>query len=119
MTCNKAFDASTATCLQAAFALAENQIIGFNGNLTRQLTHNGGGYIFKTNSASQWALNDDGSLVVLSTQILGTRNTGWTAMTGTANKATAYDTSTVTLAQLAGRVMSLQAALTQHGLIGT
>jgi hypothetical protein len=39
-------------------------------------------------------------------------------MTGTANENTVYDTATVTLAQLAGRVMALQAALTTHGLIG-
>jgi hypothetical protein len=52
------------------------------------------------------------------TKVLGARDTGWTAMTGSTNKATAYDTSTVTLAQLAGRVMALQAALTTHGAIG-
>ncbi len=53
------------------------------------------------------------------TQLLSsTRDTGWSAMTGTTNKATVYDTATVTLAQLAGRVMALQAALTGHGLIG-
>ena len=51
-------------------------------------------------------------------QVVGPRETNWSAMTGTANKATTYDTSTVTLAQLAGRVMALQAALTTHGLIG-
>jgi len=39
-------------------------------------------------------------------------------MTGSSNKATSYDTSTVTLAQLAGRVMAMQAAITTHGLIG-
>jgi len=54
-----------------------------------------------------------------SVQVLGARDTGWAAMTGTTNKATVYDTSTVTLAQLAGRVMALQAALTTHGAIGT
>lgn len=53
------------------------------------------------------------------TKVVGARDTGWAAMTGTANKNTVYDTATVTLAQLAGRVMSLQAALTTHGLIGT
>lgn len=51
-------------------------------------------------------------------QVVGARDTGWTAMTGTPNKAATYDTSTVTLAQLAGRVAQLQAALTTHGLIG-
>lgn len=52
-------------------------------------------------------------------QVVGARDTGWTAMTGTPDKATAFATSTVTLAQLAGRVMQLQASLTTHGLIGT
>lgn len=51
-------------------------------------------------------------------KVVGARDTGWAAMTGTANEATVYDTATVTLAQLAGRVMALQAALTTHGLIG-
>jgi hypothetical protein len=46
------------------------------------------------------------------------KNTGWAAMTGTPDKATAFATSTVTLAQLAGRVMSLQAAITALGAIG-
>ncbi len=44
--------------------------------------------------------------------------TGYTAMTGTPDKATAYGTGTVTLAQLAGRVAQLQADLTSHGIIG-
>ena len=52
------------------------------------------------------------------TQVVGVRATGWTAMTGTTDKASAFATSTVTLVQLAGRVMALQAALTLHGLIG-
>lgn len=52
------------------------------------------------------------------TQVLTTRRTGYTAMTGTPDKVTAYATSTVTLAQLAGRVAQLQADLTTHGLIG-
>lgn len=61
-------------------------------------------------SGNTYAVND--------VQVVAARDTGWTAMTGTANKGTAYDTATVTLAQLAGRVMSLQAALTTHGLLG-
>ena len=52
------------------------------------------------------------------TQVVGARDTGWVAMTNTANKNTAYDTTTVTLPQLAARVKSLQDALTTHGLIG-
>lgn len=59
------------------------------------------------------------SYKVGSNQVVGARDTGWSAMTGTTNEAAVYDTATVTLAQLAGRVMALQAALTTHGLIGT
>ena len=55
---------------------------------------------------------------VNATQVVGPRVTGYAAMTGSANKATVYDTATVTLAQLAGRIMQLQADLTTHGLIG-
>lgn len=57
-------------------------------------------------------------ILIDSVQVVGARDTGWTAMTGSSNENTAYDTSTVTLAQLAGRVMAIQAALTTHGLIG-
>ena len=51
-------------------------------------------------------------------QVVSDRDTGYAAMTGAGNKGTVYDTTTVTLAQLAGRVMSLQASLSTHGLIG-
>ena len=57
-------------------------------------------------------------LRIAGTQVVGPRDTGWAAMTGTSNKNTTYDTLTVTLAQLAGRVMSMQTALTNHGLLG-
>lgn len=56
---------------------------------------------------------------VAGTQVLAARDTGWAAMTGTPNKNTVYDTATVTLPQLAGRVASIQAAMTTHGSIGT
>ncbi|RWO40103.1 MAG: hypothetical protein EOS12_27120 [Mesorhizobium sp.] len=51
-------------------------------------------------------------------KILGARDTSWGAMTGTPDKATAFATGTVTLAQLAGRVMAMQTALTTHGILG-
>lgn len=51
-------------------------------------------------------------------QVVGARNTGWSAPTGTATK-TAFDTATVTTAQLAERVKALTDALIAHGLIGT
>lgn len=75
----------------------------------------GSNTLLVTNDGSLRALV---SLVLNGSQVVGVRDTGWTAMTGSSNKATSYDTSTVTLAQLAGRVMALQASLTTHGLIG-
>lgn len=51
-------------------------------------------------------------------KVLGPRDTGWTAMTGTANKATAYATGTITLIQLAERVKALQDMLATHGITG-
>jgi hypothetical protein len=51
-------------------------------------------------------------------QLLTSRQTGWTAPTGTLSRAT-FDQSTVTLAQLAQRVAALITDITTHGLIGT
>ena len=59
-----------------------------------------------------------GPLFVNGTQVLGARNTGWGAFTGTTNKATVYATGTITLVQLAERVAAIQAALTTHGSLG-
>lgn len=53
------------------------------------------------------------------TQVVNTRVTGYTnAMTGTADRATAYATGTITLIQLAERVKALEDDLIAHGLIG-
>ena len=74
---------------------------------------------FYNGSTERFAVNmSTGALRVNGLEVIAARDTGWAAMTGTANKNTVYDTSTVTLAQLAGRVMSMQAALTTHGLLG-
>ena len=59
-----------------------------------------------------------GFFSVAGNKVIGARSTGWGAMSGVSDKATAFATSTVTLAQLAGRVMALQDALTIHGVIG-
>lgn len=74
------------------------------------------------NQSSECVLNletANAELRVAGTKVVTKRETGWTAMTGSSDKSTAYATGSVTLAQLAGRVMALQAALTTHGLIGT
>lgn len=75
-------------------------------------------------SATVLTIKDTGAIDVHSqiqiagTKVVGARDTGWTAMTGSPDEATAYATGTVTLPQLAGRVAAIQAALTTHGLIG-
>jgi len=74
--------------------------------------------IYSNQVISPLAIRSDVEYRISATKVVGARDTGWTAMTGTTNKATSYDTATVTTAQLAGRVMALQAALTTHGLIG-
>lgn len=56
-------------------------------------------------------------LRVGNTAVLGPRQTGWVAPTGTASRAT-FDTATVAVADLAQRVKALIDDLTDHGLIG-
>lgn len=51
-------------------------------------------------------------------KVVGNRVTGWGAPTGTANRA-AFDTGTITLAQIAQRVKALIDDLRTHGLIGS
>lgn len=74
--------------------------------------------IYNNQVISPQAIRTEVEFRVSTIKVVGARATGWTAMTGSTDKATAYDTSTVTLAQLAGRVMAIQQALTTHGLIG-
>lgn len=60
-----------------------------------------------------------GSYFLDGTQVVSNRVTGYTnAMTGTANRATSYDTGTITLVQLAERVKAVTDDLRTHGLIG-
>lgn len=51
------------------------------------------------------------------TTVVGPRVTGWTAASGTADRGT-FDTTTVTLPELAERLKSLIDDLLSHGLIG-
>lgn len=52
------------------------------------------------------------------TQVLGVRDTGWGAWSGTPNKANGRNTGAVTLVQLAENHYALLQALTTHGIIG-
>ncbi len=85
-----------------------------------QWYYNSGGYTLKMSLSNAAILNlaSGGAYQINSVQVVGARDTGWTAMTGTPDESTSYATGSVSLTQLAGRVMALQAALTTHGLIG-
>jgi hypothetical protein len=57
-----------------------------------------------------------GAVYVGGTKVVGARDTGWTASTGTALKG-AFATGTATLVQTAQRVKAIEDALRAHGLI--
>lgn len=90
--------------------------------------YGGADFFFISSSSSTFGVKIAGGTLLLDATkniiiggngVVGDRKTGYTnAMTGTANRATAYATSTITLAQLAERVKALQDDLTAHGLIG-
>jgi hypothetical protein len=98
------------------------------------LTHTGAAHVFSgvikpllhnttdlgvTGTAAWRNLYLGTSMFVGGIKVVGAQETGWTnTMTGTANKATAYDTSTITLVQLAERVKALTDMLRAHGLMG-
>jgi hypothetical protein len=109
---------------RAYFGVTSSANASIGGTNTAYVGSNGTCYLL-ANDAVQASIDTSGInlasgkvLRVNATQVVAARDTGWTAMTGSSDKATAYATSTVTLAQLAGRVMALQAALTTHGLLG-
>lgn len=72
-------------------------------------------------AATKRPTNHTGEIQRNGTKVVDTRKTGWDTATGTATRTT-FDTTTVTLAQLAERVKALiddLHATAGHGLIGT
>lgn len=116
-------DTSAATLSGVAVRTARGQAIAFEPTSTFQMRCDPSVAVIRIdNSGTEkvgFEIDSNPALRINSLQVVGQRSTGWGAMTGSANQATIYDTSTITLSQLAGRVMALQAALTTHGLIGT
>jgi hypothetical protein len=95
-----------------AIGKAASGYVSFLANTVQCVNLGGPVSQLNTTTLSLW----DGAAT---TQVVGPRRTGYTnAMTGTVNRATSYDTSTITLVQLAQRVKALQDDLTTHGLIG-
>lgn len=83
-----------------------------------RMTASGGLAVGLTTDTPAGKVRVNDSYMVGANQVIGARDTGWTPMTGTLDKSTAYDTSSVTVEQLAGRLAALQASFTNHGLIG-
>ena len=120
-TCTVGLNTTTGTITGNAVRLASTQ------NIAMEATG-----VIKTSwgvTANIWGFYNDttemfgintatGILRVNGTQVVASRQTGWTTPTGTATR-TAYNTATVTTAQLAERVMALITDLTTHGLIGS
>jgi len=81
-------------------------------------------YHYVDNGVTKFSVSRDGTVYsaagvkVGDNKVVGARDTGWTLMTGTANKSSALDTANATISQLAERVKALEAALAAHGLIG-
>jgi hypothetical protein len=118
-TTNVAFDCANATVTSGSLRMAQSVPVLFDVNGTQKLASQGLGLDHLVSGTLTNRFLSAGGLQVLANQVVGPRSTGWTAMTGTPDQSTAFATSTVTLAQLAGRVMALQAMLTTHGLCGT
>jgi hypothetical protein len=74
---------------------------------------------FATFNATSVNLTAGTVYAVAGTQVLGPRVTGYTnALAGVANRATAYNTATITLQQLAERVKAIEDDALAHGWIG-
>jgi hypothetical protein len=128
LSCDIAFDSSAATVATGGcgFRMAAGQRLSFTATNDRYFTWNTGELQWHVGGATPlFEINDITGpnfftgIRINSTQVLTSRRTGYTnALAGTADRATAYNTSTITLQQLAERVKALQDDLSTHGLIG-
>lgn len=111
------------TYTNAAIRVADDQYIGLRANNAIKFKYDTTGTTrvqFLSSGTERVGLNMSGTpgLFLNSTQVVSTRITGWAAATNTKSKAT-FDTTTVTLPNLAARVGQLIDDLMTHGLIGT
>lgn len=103
----------------AAIRMPQGTGIAFESTGAIQAKYVGGSMQFLNGATLRQAFSmTTGAMSINGSQVVGPRDTGWAAMTGTSNKAAVYDVSSVTLPQLAARVAAMQAALTTHGMIG-
>lgn len=108
-------DLSGAIIIGAAMKLSNTQAIQFDTSVLLSNADNGMDHSYS--GVLQNRLLKTGGLQVHTVKVVGDRQTGWAAPTGTLSRAT-FDQSTVTLPLLAQRVAALITDLTTHGLIG-
>jgi hypothetical protein len=122
-----AFDSSlgTQSASGVAFRMAVGQKLSFAASNDRTMLYSGGVLAYQVGGITKHTVSDAGStdqsgtLSIIGDQILTARRAGYTnAMAGTADRATAYDTATISLIQLAERVKAIEDDLLTHGLIG-
>jgi hypothetical protein len=114
---SKLIPGSTSLSLRNNADSIDNLLLPDNGVAVFRNGVSAGGII--TSTSGGFDATTSGPIYKVSgTQVVSARVTGYAAMAGTPDKASTFATSTVTLAQLAGRVMQLQADFTSHGLIG-
>jgi hypothetical protein len=117
-------DFSTATISGSAIRVARQQKIAWEptSTLTQQMAGGANILQFIHTASERIGIDyDNSALRSNGTKVIGPRKTGWAVATGTATR-TAFDTTTVTTAQLAERVKALIDDLhgtAGHGLIGT
>jgi len=115
-------DSSAGTWTSCAIRIGDDSYIQWRANGAVQTRFNTSTsefeYIVSGTNRVDFNLSGTPSINLNSTQVIGTRKTGWSAATGTATRTT-FVTSTVTLAQLAERVKALIDDSISHGLIGT
>ena len=124
---NVGVDLSDSTTIYniAAVRLKQGDFLAFNDSATHRLgLSSGGALVYRVDGTDVVSITDTGSLnasniTIGNTQVLSTRVTGWSPMSGTSDSSTVLNIASVTLSQLAARVAALQSALTHHGIIGT
>ena len=131
---NIGFDTVSGSMLSGgcAIRILENTPIVFGGSSTSKLMYyNTSVSALEYNPGSTTAhsasyvrfeetgqISTTGALNINGSQVVTNRQTGYTPMTGTGDTSSVLNPATVTLPYLAARVLSLQASLTIHGLIG-
>lgn len=120
------FDSLYGTAVESKYRVQEYLVAGssINARFWKRTELNGVwgtwleiGFLEKNNT---WTgtQNFSSQINIAATKVLGTRDTGWTAPTGTANKG-AFASDTATLLDVARRIFSIETALRTHGLLGT